>query len=115
MTTAISNIDSPYGVLEFVNNDNNRFYIKFYLGDCEIGMKKYLSDKIVDVVVTSPPYNIGVNYGNSGYNDNKAESEYLQWVERISKEIKRVLKDNGSFFLNIGDQLSNLGKAWALL
>jgi site-specific DNA-methyltransferase (adenine-specific) len=100
MITAISNIHSPYGALEFVNNDNN--------------MKKHLSDKIVDVVVTSPPYNIGVNYGNSGYNDNKAESEYLQWVERISIEIKKVLKDDGSFFLNIGDQLSNPGKAWAI-
>ena len=76
MKTAISNIDSPYGILEFVNNDNNRFYIKLHLQDCEIGMKKNLSDKIADVVVTSPPYNIEVNYGNVEYNDNKSESEY---------------------------------------
>src|SRR5919202_4415357 len=111
MTTAteISDIDIPYKVLHF-NDGVKSINIQFYLKDCETGMRAYLQDKSVDIVVTSPPYNIGVNYGNSGYNDNKAESEYLQWIELISKEIKRVLKDNGSFFLNIGDELSNPGK-----
>ena len=76
-------------------------------------MRAHLQDKSVDVVVTSPPYNIGVDY-DGVYNDNKPESQYLAWIERVGFEIKRVLKDNGSFFLNIGDELSNPGKAWAI-
>jgi site-specific DNA-methyltransferase (adenine-specific) len=70
-------------------------------------MRAHLQDKSVDVVVTSPPYNIGVDYGYSGYNDNKLESEYLVWIKRIGIEIKRVLKDDGSFFLSIGSTPKN--------
>jgi len=35
---------------------------KIYAMDCLEGMKRYLKDKEVDVVVTSPPYNIGIKY-----------------------------------------------------
>jgi site-specific DNA-methyltransferase (adenine-specific) len=76
-------------------------------------MRAYLQDKSVDVVVTSPPYNIDVDYGGV-YNDNKPESEYLEWTGEFGFEINRMLKDDGSFFLNIGDELSNPGKAWAI-
>ena len=51
-------------------------------------MRARLQDKSVDVVVTSPPYNIRVDY-NGVYNDNKLESEYLAWIERVGFEIKR--------------------------
>ena len=65
-------------------------------------MQEYLEDKSVDIVVTSPPYNMGIDYGNGAYNDKKPEREYLAWIETVGIEIRRVLKDNGSFFLNIG-------------
>lgn len=81
--------------------------ITFYLRDCKIGMQECLKDKSVDVVITSPPYNIGIEYGNGGYNDKRPESEYLAWIERVGIEIKRVLKDNGSFFINIGSTPKN--------
>ena len=67
--------------------------------DCLEGMKQ-LKDKSVDVVVTSPPYNIGVKYNK--YSDNLSRDDYLNWIEEVVKEIKRVLKDDGSFFINIG-------------
>jgi site-specific DNA-methyltransferase (adenine-specific) len=41
----------------------------------------------------------------------KPESEYLAWIETVGMEIKRVLKDNGSFFLNIGSTPKNPWKA----
>jgi site-specific DNA-methyltransferase (adenine-specific) len=110
MTT---DIGIPYKVLR-LNNGTKSIDIKFYLEDCITGMRDHLQDKSVDVVVTSPPYNIGVDYGNVGYNDNKPEREYIEWIERAGVEIMRVLKDDGSFFLNIGDELSNPGKAWAV-
>ena len=48
------------------------------------------------MVVTSPPYNIGVKYNS--YNDNVPTEEYLTWMEDIGVEIKRVLKDDGLSF-----------------
>jgi len=53
-----------------------------------------------DVIVTSPPYNINKEY--SSYKDNKEREEYLNWLYQIAKLSYLVLKDNGSFFLNIG-------------
>jgi site-specific DNA-methyltransferase (adenine-specific) len=70
----------------------------------------FLKEKSVDVVVTSPPYNIGVKYNS--YNDNVPTERYLSWLEDIGVEIKRVLKDNGSFFLNIGNKPTNPWKAY---
>ena len=67
--------------------------------DCLEGMR-LLEPETVDVVVTSPPYNIGVNYGK--YKDTLPRGRYLDWIEEVSREIKRVLKDDGSFFLNVG-------------
>ena len=72
---------------------------KIYCMDCLEGMKQ-LEDKSVDVVVTSPPYNIGIKYNK--YSDNLSRDNYLNWIEEVTKEIKRVLKDDGSFFINIG-------------
>lgn len=72
--------------------------------DCLEGMKN-IEDNTVDVVVTSPPYNIGINY--SSYKDNLHEEDYLNWISNISKELYRVLKIEGSFFLNIGGKPSN--------
>ena len=54
----------------------------------------------IDVIVTSPPYNINKEY--SSYRDNKEREEYLNWLYQIAKLSYLILKDNGSFFLNIG-------------
>jgi site-specific DNA-methyltransferase (adenine-specific) len=54
----------------------------------------------VDVIVTSPPYNINKEYGT--YNDNKNREDYLGWLHEIAKLSISVLKSDGSFFLNIG-------------
>jgi len=61
--------------------------------------------KDIDVIITSPPYNIGVKY--SIYNDNLAEKDYHTWLKEIFNKLKISLKDNGSFFLNIGSTLQN--------
>jgi site-specific DNA-methyltransferase (adenine-specific) len=63
-------------------------------------MKDHLEDYSVDVVVTSPPYNIGVRY--SSYRDNLPHEEYLDWIEDVGQQVKRVLCHDGSFFLNVG-------------
>jgi site-specific DNA-methyltransferase (adenine-specific) len=72
---------------------------KVVLGDCVDGLRG-LPSASVDVVVTSPPYNIGVAYRS--YDDRKPRAEYLSWLTEIGKEIARVLTDGGSFFVNVG-------------
>ena len=68
------------------------------VGDCA-ALLRDLPERSVDVVVTSPPYNIGVRY--KSYDDGGDRSKYLGWMREIALLLKRVLKDDGSFFLNI--------------
>lgn len=72
--------------------------------DCIKGMQE-LPDEFVDLVVTSPPYNLGVKYRN--YHDSRNSDEYLSWCRDWAKEVRRVLKSDGSFFLNLGACPSN--------
>src|SRR5207247_9291 len=44
--------------------------------DCITAMRK-LDEQSIDVVVTSPPYNLGIKYAN--YNDRRASADYLLW------------------------------------
>jgi site-specific DNA-methyltransferase (adenine-specific) len=77
---------------------------KIHLLNCIEGMQS-MESKSVDVIVTSPPYNLGIDYNT--YQDDKPRVEYLDWIEMVAKEAKRVLKDNGSFFLNVGGSLKD--------
>ena len=56
--------------------------------------------KKINVVVTSPPYNLGKKYNT--YSDNLDHSEYLNWVKIWGGGIRHILHKRGSFFLNIG-------------
>jgi site-specific DNA-methyltransferase (adenine-specific) len=73
-------------------------------GDCLVKMRD-LPEQSVDVVVTSPPYNLGIKYGK--YEDTLAREEFLRWCVAWCGEVKRVLRDNGSFFLNVGAAPAN--------
>ena len=72
-----------------------------------------LPDKSVSLMVTSPPYNIDIAYGNKWsngkivkskgkkYSDNKSEVEYRRMLNNVIEETKRVLKDDGQIWFNI--------------
>lgn len=72
-----------------------------------------IADKSVDLMVTSPPYNINISYGNEWqdrkiirskgkkYDDNMPEDFYRNMLKNVFEETKRVLKDNGSIYLNM--------------
>ena len=83
-----------------VNNTEQRLY-KF---DCINGMSK-LEEGSVDVVVTSPPYNLGTTY--EGYDDKLERADYLNWMRKWGAAVSRVLSDKGSLFLNIGGKPSD--------
>lgn len=74
---------------------------RFHLvhGDCLEGMRR-LPDESVDLVVTSPPYNLDISYGT--YHDKLDEGAYLDWSVAWATEVRRLLKPDGSFFLNVG-------------
>ena len=72
--------------------------------DCITGMSR-LADESVDLVVTSPPYNLGISYRK--YSDRQDRRSYLGWCGEWAGEVRRVLKSDGSFFLNIGAAPSN--------
>jgi site-specific DNA-methyltransferase (adenine-specific) len=74
--------------------------------DCLDGMELMKKQKMmVDVIVTSPPYNIGKNYNS--HNDKMPREEYLNWMEEIAKECKEIMNPYASFFLNIGGKPSD--------
>ena len=74
------------------------------LGDCLTGMAT-LPAESVDIVVTSPPYNLTIDYAS--YSDDMPRKEYLDWSYRWIAQVKRVLKPDGSLFLNVGASPSN--------
>jgi site-specific DNA-methyltransferase (adenine-specific) len=72
--------------------------------NCVSGLKS-LATGSVDVVVTSPPYNINTKYRS--YSDHAARDEYLDWCCLWATEVARVLRAHGSLFLNVGASPSN--------
>ncbi|MFX0113860.1 MAG: DNA-methyltransferase [Candidatus Hodarchaeota archaeon] len=72
--------------------------IRFKIGDSRELLKKVPAESM-DLVVTSPPYNLGKPYGK--YHDKIPLEKWINLIHDVSKEIYRVLTPNGSFFLNL--------------
>lgn len=78
---------------------------KIYNGDCS----KLLTDNIlfpdasVNLIVTSPPYADKRKKSYKGVHSDK----YVEWFLPITEQLKRILKENGSFILNIKEHPSN--------
>ncbi len=72
---------------------------RIYNEDCITGLKS-LPDKSVDLIVTSPPYNLNINYQD--HKDDMTLESYYDWCKLWIGECFRVLKDGGRFCLQIG-------------
>ena len=81
---------------------------KIYNIDCLKGMEE-LEDGSIDLVVTSPPYN--VDLGNNKfhktpydlYNDNKEHKDYISWLKTIFTTAHKKITTGGRICINIGD------------
>jgi site-specific DNA-methyltransferase (adenine-specific) len=62
------------------------------------------------VVITSPPYNLGVRYAS--YRDDRPRAEYLRWTGELRDAVRGVLAERGSFFLNVGGPPSDPWLPW---
>mgnify|MGYP003291192878 CR=1 FL=1 len=83
-------------------------------GDC-LSLLRKLPDKCIDLIITSPPYNLekihhtGSNrfYGYASYCDELPEDEYQENQINVLNECYRVLKDDGSLFYNHKNRIRN--------
>ena len=88
---------------------------KIYCIDVLEGLKQ-LDDESIDIIITSPPYNLKglrggknnprskwnntIDYNGDPNNDNLPEEEYEKWQIDILNECYRVVKKDGSMFYN---------------
>lgn len=73
--------------------------ITLHLEDCRTGLRTRLAPGSVDAVVTSPPYNLGVDY--DGYDDRRPRADYLSFLGEVTRAVEGALSERGSFFLNL--------------
>lgn len=78
--------------------------MKLIHGDCIEQMQK-LEENSIDITITSPPYNLSIAYNS--YRDNLPIDQYLEWCDLWLAQVARILKKDGSFFLNIGNSCTN--------
>ncbi|MFN7453287.1 MAG: DNA-methyltransferase [Pseudobdellovibrionaceae bacterium] len=76
-------------------------------GDCLVKMKE-LADNSVDCIVTSPPYWGLRDYGVSGQLGlEETHHKYIENLVLVFREARRVLKDEGTLWLNLGDSYNS--------
>ncbi|MDX2083014.1 MAG: site-specific DNA-methyltransferase [Rickettsiales bacterium] len=75
--------------------------VTLYEGDCLDFLKK-IPDKSTQLVVTSPPYNVGKEY------EKKIKIEkYLEFQKKVIGECHRILKDEGSICWQVGNYIDS--------
>lgn len=79
-----------------------RFINSFITGKCEDVLKEFPENSI-DLIVTSPPYSDQRFYGTD--ESRIHPDDYVEWFLTKAIEFKRVLKETGSFILNINDKV----------
>lgn len=103
-TLALLDEEEPRHLLYDYDDSNN-----VYFEDCIEGMQERLDDNSVDMVFTSPPYNIDLGgsdddymRGAEAYEDSMSDTEYRRFINKIFDELVRVVKPEGHIFWNIG-------------
>jgi len=90
----LASLPAPFGIVP--GGASTR---AFFHGDC-LELLARLEPDSVDVVVTSPPYNLGIRYRS--YDDALPRRAYLRWTRQWLAAVARVLAPDGSLFLNVG-------------
>lgn len=88
------------GLIEYLNTNNDSDWRDQIIhSDCLTVLKRMPSES-VDLVVTSPPYADSRKHTYGGVHPD----DYVEWFLPISAELKRVLKPEGTFILNIKEK-----------
>ena len=99
-------------IQEYLISDNKTPL--FLQGDSLMVLRNF-PDNSIDCCITSPPYWMKREYENGGIGLENTFNEYIDNLFAIIKEVKRVLKPSGAFWLNIGDTYQNnslIGIPW---
>lgn len=70
------------------------------VGDCRKVLRQ-MDEESIDLIVTSPPYNAGKDYGF--YDDSQAWEDYFEFIAECCVEMYRVIRPNCNIFVNIAD------------
>jgi site-specific DNA-methyltransferase (adenine-specific) len=90
-------------------------------GDCVVEMGK-LPESSIDLVLTSPPYNVGIDYDT--HDDEQSMEDYWKFTEEWLTQSFRVLKDDGRIAVNIpyeinvqdrGGRVLFMSEFWAVM
>ena len=76
---------------------------KIINGDC-IEVMKTFPEGSIDLLVTSPPYNVNISY--DVHKDDLPMEEYYEWTKDWLREALRVLKDDGRIAVNVPNELN---------
>ncbi len=81
-------------------NDDQVWQTRIFENDC-LDILRWLPPNCIDLIVTSPPYADQRKHTYGGVHPDK----YVEWFLPIAAELKRVLKQEGSFILNIKERV----------
>jgi DNA modification methylase len=83
-------------------NDARRLALdQLHPGDC-LDRFRDVEEASIDLIFADPPFNIGYDY--DVYDDRRDADQYLDWTRRWAREVVRVLRPSGTFWLAIGDE-----------
>lgn len=101
-------------VMEYIANKD---VMPLYICGESLAVLKQMPSGFVDMVITSPPYWGKREYADGGIGQENKYTDFISSMLAISAQLFRVLKDTGSFWLNIGDTYKNksmLGIPWRI-
>lgn len=81
--------------LKVFNKENSSHLL--IKGDCE-NVAEYIPNNSIDLIITDPPYNRGLDYGKE-FNDRKPWPKYYDWLRDKLAYIPRVISPRGSLYL----------------
>jgi site-specific DNA-methyltransferase (adenine-specific) len=83
-------------------SDDLVWQTRIFENDC-LDILRWLPPHCIDLIVTSPPYADQRSHTYGGVHPD----EYVEWFLPIAAELKRILKKEGSFILNIKERVVN--------
>jgi DNA modification methylase len=88
--------------IKLQRNGENPGIDRIYLGDCAVTLRA-IPDSSINLIFTSPPY----ADNRKGTYEGVPIAQYVDWFLPISAQLKRILKPDGSFVLNIKERAIN--------
>jgi DNA modification methylase len=94
LTDPLKPVSEPVGPLDLD---------RLHTGDCQKLFPR-VQDGTIDLIFADPPFNISYDYDT--YDDRRNAEAYLEWSSAWGREVVRVLKPSGTFWLAIGDEFA---------